>query len=160
MKLVRAALLALALAAPAQAQAVLTDAQVREFVSRQERAWNAGEVDRYFAPYAAGAVFTDQARTGKGEIVPYGRATLAQAKAQARRFFAKSKVNERGTIQRIEFAPDRRSARVISQAVSRVETGGRAQVTCIARVQTLVLAGARVSSTGQTDTLSRCRRQP
>jgi hypothetical protein len=63
-----------------------------------------------------------------------------------------------GTVQRIDFAPDGRSARVVSTAVSRTETAGKVQVSCIARVQTLVLARGRLTSTGQTDTLSRCRR--
>jgi hypothetical protein len=154
-----AAVLALALASTAQAQATLTEAQVRDFLVRQQRAWNAGDVDRYFALYAPTASFSDQARTPQGQIVPYGTSTLAQAKAQARRFFAKAKVTETGYVQRIDLAPDGRSARVFTSAVSRTDQAGKVQATCVARVQTLTLAAGRLRSTGQTDTLSRCPRQ-
>jgi hypothetical protein len=164
LRLAAAALLALlALPHPARAQAVLTEAalteaQVRNFLVRQQRAWNAGDVDRYFGLYAPDAVFTDQARTPQGEIVPYGKATLAQAKAQTRRFLAKAKVAETGYVRRIELLPDGRSARVATDAFSRTDQGGKVQTTCVARVQTLTLTGAHLRSAGQTDTLFRCPR--
>jgi len=161
-----AALLALALAAamPAHAQAQaqpggsLTEAAVRDFLVRQQRAWNAGEVDRYFALYAPDATFTDQARTPQGEIAPYGTSTLGQARAQTRKFLAAAKVRETGYVRRIELAPDRRSARVTTDAVSRTERAGKAQTTCVTRVQTLTLTGRGLRSSGQTDTLFRCPR--
>lgn len=158
MRLAAAALLALVLATTAEAQATLTQADVRDFLVRQQRAWNAGDMDRYFALYAPDAVFTDQARTPQGEIVPYGTSTLAQAKAQTRRFLAKAKVRETGYVRRIEIAPDGRSARVTTDAISRTDQAGKVQTTCVARVQTLTLAGARLRSSGQTDTLFRCPR--
>ena len=158
MKRAAAALFAAALATAAQAQAALSEAQVRDFLVRQQRAWNAGDVDRYFGLYAPDAVFTDQARTPQGDIVPYGTSSLTQARAQTRRFLAKSKVTETGYVRRIEIATDRRSARVTTDAYSRTEQAGTVRTTCVARVQTLTLAGSRLRSSGQTDTLFRCPR--
>ena len=88
---------ALLSAAPAWA-AGLTEAQVRAFVAQQERKWNAGELDAYFAAFRPDAVFTDQYRTPSGQIVPYGSSDLAKARAQSRKFRAQSKLAEKGEI--------------------------------------------------------------
>jgi hypothetical protein len=160
--LLAAALVALAAPVTAHAQAVppagLTDAAVRDFLLRQQRAWNAGDLDRYFALYAPDAVFADQARTPEGRIVPYGQATLAEARAQARRFLAKSKSTETGYVRRIEIAADGHSAQVHTDAYSRSEQDGRTRTACLSRVQTLTLAGSRLRSAGRTDSFHRCPR--
>ena len=152
---VLAALLCL-VAAPALAQGGrITDADVQAFVARQEQAWNAGDLDRYFAGFTADARFTDQAYVGDKPPVPYGTSTLAQAKAQARRTAARSR--ERAEVRRIEFAADGRSAKVTARVGSAVTSAGRTRRLCASRVQTLTLAAGRLRSTGQTDTYVNCR---
>lgn len=147
------AFLLLLAAAPALAQARLTEPQVRGFVARQEQLWNAGDQARYFAAFRPDARFTDQAYAGEGKPpVPYGTSTLAEARAQARRT-ATSKPHESGRVTVIAIAADGASARVEAVVFSTV----KARRLCAARVQTLVLAGGQLRSTGQTDTYIRCR---
>lgn len=143
----------LAAAAPAR----LTDADVRAFVARQERAWNTGDVAAWTGLFTPDARFTDQARSGR-EMVAYGTSTLAQARTQAARFFSQSQVRESGQVQRIEIQPDGRAARVVTRKVSRITSGGRVRLSCADSVQTLVLSGGRILSRGRTDTLYRCPR--
>src|ERR1700754_771726 len=152
---VRSIVLVLALlAGPVLAQARLTEADVRAFVGRQEQAWNAGALDRYFAAFTPDARFTDQAYVGDKPPVPYGTATLAQARAQARKSLHGAKPQEAGRILRIAIAADGRSARVDSTVASVVK--GRRL--CATRIQVLVLDRSRLRSRGQTDTFVRCRR--
>ena len=143
-----------ALAATAAAPA-LSEAQVRAFVARQERAWNAGDLPAYFAGFSPDAVFVDQARGNDNSIVPYGKATLAEARRQARRVAAKGRPSEAGQVLRVQLGPDGRSARVWSFEV--IRAAGR--TSCAERLQTLTLRGGRLVSTGQTDTIVRCRRR-
>ena len=152
----RLAVLLCLIAAPALAQSGrITDADVHAFVARQEQAWNAGDLDRYFAGFTADARFTDQAYVGDKPPVPYGTSTLAQAKAQARRKAARSR--ERAEVRRIEVAADGRSARVTARVGSAVTSAGRTRRLCASRVQTLTLTAGRLRSTGQTDTYVNCR---
>lgn len=148
---------ALLSAAPAWA-AGLTEAQVRAFVAQQERKWNAGELDAYFAAFRPDAVFTDQYRTPSGQIVPYGSSDLAKARAQSRKFRAQSKLAEKGEITKIALDADGRTAQVDARVVSRIQNAKGERVTCAERRQVLVLAGGQVRSKGQTDTFTRCRR--
>lgn len=150
------ATLALA-AAPAWA-ASLSEAQVRAFLAGQERAWNAGRLDAYFATFRPDARFTHQYRTPAGEVVPYGRSTLQEARAQNRRFRATSKVSETSQVLRIAVGADGRSAEVLSRVVSRIETANGVRITCAQRRQALALAGGRLRATAQTDTFMRCPR--
>lgn len=141
-------------AAPAR----LTDAEVRSYLSRQEQAWNAGRLDAWAALYTPDARFTDQARSNKNDIVSYGTSSLREAKAQSKRFRAKSKVRETGEVVRLQIAPDGRSASVVSRKVSRIEAAGRVRLSCADSAQTVVLQSGRILSRGQTDTLYRCPR--
>ena len=151
--------LLLAAAAASAAAAGLTDAQVRAFVAKQETAWNSGALPAYFAAYTPDAVFTDQYRTPAGQLVPYGKSTLAQARVQTRKSRAKSKVTERAEIVRIALSPDGRTADVTLRVSARIEGGqGAARTTCAERRQSLVLAAGAIRSRGQTDTFMRCRR--
>jgi hypothetical protein len=150
-------LAALAIVAPAAA-APLTEATVRAFLVQQERHWNAGDLGAYYAGFRPEAVFVDQYRTPGGQIVPYGRATLAQARAQTRKFRATSKVAERGQVLRLTLAPDGQAADVVSRVTSRIEGPKAARTTCAERRQRLVLAAGRLRSTGQTDTFMPCGR--
>lgn len=152
-----AALAALALAGPAGA-AALTDAQVRAFVQQQERDWNAGALGAYFAAFRPDAVFADQYRAPDGRLTPYGKSTLAQARAQTRKFRATSRLAERGEIVRIALAPDGRGAEVTTRVTSRLEGPSGARTTCAERRQSLVLAAGRLRSKGRTDTFMRCPR--
>lgn len=145
----------LLLASPATA-APLTELGVRGFVAERERAWNAADFGRYFAGFTPGARFTDQAYVGDKPPVPYGTASLAQARDQARRSGARSR--EIGRIQRIALAPGGQSARVDLMVVTTLTAAGKPRTLCASRVQTLIAADDRILSTGQTDTFSRCRR--
>jgi hypothetical protein len=129
---------------------------VRRFLQRQEAAWNAGRIDDYFAGFTADAVFVDQHVTPK-EVITYGRSTLPQARAAARRFLATSKSLERGSVRSIRIAPDGRTARVLGYEATTVTAGGRTRHVCANTDQTLVLAGGRILSKGQTDSIVRCR---
>lgn len=151
--LLAAALLA---ATPAWA-ASLTEAQVRAFVAQQERKWNAGELDAYFAAFRPEAVFTDQYRTPSGQVVPYGSSNLAKARTQSRKFRAQSTLTEKGEITKITLGADGRTAQVDSRVVSKIQTTKGQRVTCAERRQLLVLAAGQVRSKGQTDTFTRCK---
>ena len=146
-----------ALAQPRITDAPITEGAVRAFVARQEQAWNAGDLDRYFAGFTPDARFTDQAYVGDKPPVPYGTSTLAQARAQARRAAARGHTREAGEVRRIEIAADGASARVTSRVGSAVTTAGKVRRLCASRVQTLVLARDRLRSTGQVDTYVNCR---
>jgi len=144
------------LATPAQAQPAITDAQVRAFVTRQEAAWNAGDLDRYFAGFTPQARFTDQAYVGDKPPVPYGTSTLAQAQAQARKALARARSREAGQVTKIHIAANGRSAQVVSNVASTVDSGGKVRHLCAYRGQALVLSGGRLLSNGQTDTFFKC----
>ena len=154
----RALFLALLLATPAMAAAPrLSEPQIRAFVERQSRAWNAGDLAAYFATFTPEARFTDQALGNDNKIVPYGVSTWAQARVQSRKTLAKSKVRETSTVSAVTIAPDGRSARVTARTVSDIATGGAARRVCAVRVETVALTSAGLRATGQTDTIVRCR---
>jgi len=144
----------LLLATPALAQATLTDAAVRAFVARQEAAWNAGALDRYFGGFTPEARFTDQAYVGDKPPVPYGTSTLAEARAQSRR--TKGASHETGRVVSLRIAADGRSAQVVTRIEAMIRTDGKTRRLCASRGQALVLRGGRILSTGQTDTFFKC----
>ena len=150
--------LVFAIAAPALAAPPrLTEPQVRAFVERQSHAWNAADLSAYFATFSPEARFTDQALSNENKVVPYGVSTLAQARAQTRKTLAKSKVREAYSVSAVAIAPDGRSARVTANTVSEINTGATKRRVCALRVQSLALTPAGLRSTGQTDTIVRCR---
>jgi uncharacterized protein (TIGR02246 family) len=140
-------------AAPAR----LTEAEVRAFVARQEKAWNAGDVAGFFGLATPDASYTDQARAKDGRVVPYGTSNLAQARAQASRFFARSRTRETITLRAVQIAPDGRSARIEAHEDAVITSPGRRRHICAETVQTVVLTRAGLRSKGQTDTLAPCR---
>lgn len=144
------------LATPALAQPAITDAQVRAFVARQEAAWNAGDLDRYFAGFTPQARFTDQAYVGDKPPVPYGTSTLSEARAQARKALARTRRREAGRVTGLRIGADGRSAQVVSNVASTVDSGGKVRHLCAYRGQALVLRGGRLLSNGQTDTFFKC----
>lgn len=150
-------LLLVLLAGPALAAAGITDDAVRAFVARQERAWNGGEVDAYFAAFTPQARFTDQAYVGDKPPVPYGTSTRAEAKAQAKKALAEGKSREAAKVTRIEIAPDGQSAKVTLSVGSIVESGGRSRRLCASRTLRLVLQAGALKGGDQTDTYVRCR---
>jgi hypothetical protein len=152
------ALLLVLIAGPACAQAPITEVTARAFVARQEAAWNAGQLDRYFAGFTPGARFTDQAYVGDKPPVPYGTSTLAEARTQAAQAFNRSKIREVGQVTRVRIAADGRSARVVSSLTSTIETKGKVRRLCAYRGQALVLQGGRLLSNGKTDTFFKCSR--
>lgn len=143
-------------ASPAYA-AGLTEAQARDFAKRQESAWNARDLTGFFAMFTPDAVFIDQTRTPKGELIPYGQSDLAKAKTQARKFLATATSVERGVIDTVVIAPGGASAKLTGREISTIQTGGRTRKVCANTEQTLVLRGGAVRSKGQTDTVTRCR---
>ncbi|RAK64404.1 hypothetical protein [Phenylobacterium kunshanense] len=144
-------------AMPAAAQ--IREADVRAFVARQEAAWNASQLDRYFASFTADATFTDQAYVGDKPPVPYGASTLDQARANARKAFAGTPTpREAGRVLRVEMAPDGRSGRVVSVVGSTVWDQGRARRLCATRVQALIETNAGLRAVSRTDTYVKCRR--
>jgi len=156
---VRALLLALLIAGPAAAAPVrLAEPQVRAFMERQSRAWNAGDLTAYFATFTADAHFTDQALGNDNRIVPYGVSTVAQARTQAGKTLAKSKVRETTVVTAVSIAPDGRSARVTAKTGSQIAAAGAPpRQVCAVRVATVALTPAGLRTTGQTDTIVRCR---
>jgi hypothetical protein len=152
--------LLIAVLAPCIAQAAparLTEADLRAFVARQEKAWNAGDVAGFFALATPDASYTDQGRAKDGRVVPYGTSTLAQARAQATRTFAKSRIREVATIRAVQIAPDGRSARIEGHEDAVLTSPGRTRRICADTLQTVVLTRADIRSKGQTDTLIACR---
>lgn len=155
----RLALLLLVLLASA-AQAApgrLSEAEVRSFVARQSKAWNAGDLGAYFALFTADARFADQARAKDGRVVPYGTSTVAEARAQARRSFATTRVREATVIRQVQIAPDGRSAKVTAATDTTLTTGPRVRRLCAGRTMTLVAGPGGLRSKGQTDTIAPCR---
>jgi hypothetical protein len=126
-------------------------------VARQERAWNAGDVPGFFALAAPDATFTDQARAKDGRVVVYGTSTVAEARAQAAKFFARSHTRETVTVRSVQIAPDGRSARVAGHEDALLESAGRTRHLCAETLQTVVLTPAGLRSKGQTDTVTPCR---
>jgi len=155
-----AALLLLACVGTAVAQGRLTEAGVRDLVARQERAWNAGDLDAWAATYAPGAVFTDQALGSNNRIVPYGASPLPDALAQARRTLKRSKVEESVRIRRVSISADGRGAAAMADVRTRIETKGAVRWSCAERLESMALVRGRLKAVRQTDTLVRCRRAP
>lgn len=156
----RVILLALALAAPGlswAAAARLTEPEVRAFVERQSRAWNARELSAYFATFTPKATFTDRGRAKDGRVVPYGTSTLAEAERQTRRSLGRSKVRETTTVRTIRLAPDGRSAQVASDELTLITEDGHVRKVCGEREQTVVATPRGPRSTGQVDTIFECR---
>jgi len=152
--LVVLALAATALASPGK----LTEPAVRAFLAKQEAAWNAEDARGWAALFTPDARFVDQALGSDNKVVVNGASTLAQATAQAQRFFAKSSFRETAEVKRIEIAPDGRSARVLAMETIRIEQPDRpARTLCTETQHDLVFAGGGVRSRGQTDTAVRCR---
>ena len=153
------ALLVLLATAAHAAPARLTDADVRAFVARQETAWNAKDARAWAAHFTPDARFVDQARGSDNSLVPNGTSTLAEAAAQAKRFFAKATFRETAEVLRVEIAPDGCAARVSARETIRIEAarGLPPRILCTETEHTLVLQGGRILSRGQTDTAVRCR---
>jgi hypothetical protein len=145
------------IAAPALAAPRITDPAVRAFVARQERAWNAGELDIYFAAFTPQARFTDQAYVGDKPPVLYGVSTRAEAKAQAKKARARGGSREAARIGRIAIAADGQSATVRMIVGSHVVQGGRARRMCASRTLDITLKGGVLKGGDQTDTYVKCR---
>lgn len=154
----RPLILILALAAgPAAAQAPITEAEARAFVARQERLWNAGDLDGYFAGFARNATFTDQAYVGDKPPVPYGTSTRDEAERLARRAGARGRSTQTGRVLRVEIAPDGGSARVVLAVGSTVPDGSRVRRLCAARYVTLVRDEGALRASAQVDSYVKCR---
>jgi hypothetical protein len=160
MRLGPLALLAVVAATGAQAaKPELTEASARAFVALQDEAWNDRLAVAFAATFTPDAVFVDQAVGSDGKLIPNGRSTLAEATAQARRFFARSRFHQTTVVGGVTLAPDGRSAHVLAKTTTRIERPGQPPRTfCALSEQTLVLVQGRLLSRGQTDTDVRCPR--
>ena len=152
---VASALLALLASAAQAAPARLTESQVRGFVERQSKAWNAGQLPAYFALFTPDARFVERGRAKDGRVVPYGTSTLAEARRQARRNPARTQ--ETTTVRQVLIAPDGRSAQAASSEVLLITEAGRTRRLCGERTQTIVATPHGLRSTGEVDTLFECR---
>lgn len=151
------AAVALALAAPAWSQAPISEADARRLVADQEAAWNAGRLDRYFATFTPDATFTDQAYVGDKPPIPYGTVRLTEARANARRVFARKPwPAEAARVLRIERPADG-SVRVVAVVGSTVWENAKPRRLCATRVLVLVQAGEALRARSRTDTFVRCR---
>jgi hypothetical protein len=142
------ALVLLTAAAPSR----LTEPQVRAFVARQSAAWNARDLAGWGATFTSDARFTDQALANSNTIVPYGSSSLAQARTQVRKSFAKGPPGEVLVIDSVTLAPDGRGARVSAHVVSQSPS----QRVCAQRIETVALTPGGPRATAQTDTIVRC----
>lgn len=143
---------------PAAAQGPLTDAAARSFLARQERLWNAGDLDAYFATFTPDARFSDKGASNQGGYVDYGSSSLAQAKATSARLLARSKVRETSRVIRIEPAANGRAATVTAEETTRIETAGKVRLVCARSLHQLRVTSAGLRSAGQTDYIRRCPR--
>jgi hypothetical protein len=125
-------------------------------VERQDAAWNRGDLTTYFKTFTANARFIAQARTPSGQLVPYGASTVTQARAQARRFMAKSRGVDRTIIASIQISADARRATVLGRKLSLVTSAGRTRRICSEVAQIIDLEHGRPMSGGQTETLVAC----
>ena len=141
MRLVLPVILAAVATAAVAGESRLTEPAVRAFVARQEAAWTGRDARAFAATFTPDAVFVDQARNSNGGVTANGSSTLPQAVAQARRFFASSKFQETAVVDRVEIAPDGRSALVSGHETTRIEAPGHpARTLCAETAQTVVLA--------------------
>jgi hypothetical protein len=151
-------LLALAFATAAQAAAArLTEPEVRAFVARQSKAWNAGHLATFFGLFTPEATFRDQALASDNKIYPYGTSTLAQARARSRQALKGHRVQEVTTVRSIAIAADGRSAKVAADVVTTIGGPGGPRRSCARREQVVTATAAGLRSTGETDTVVRCR---
>jgi uncharacterized protein (TIGR02246 family) len=146
------------LGGPAIASPTLAEPAVRAFLARQDRAWSKGDLAGYFATFAPDAVFVDQAQNPRGGVLPYGRSTLAEAHAQARRSLKGATARQETVIERLQVATDGRSARVVTRDTSAIQNGGHVRRACGVGEQTLTVSGGRLVSHGLTETAVRCPR--
>jgi hypothetical protein len=149
--------LALIATAAQAAPARLTEAEARGFVERQSKAWNAGDLSAYFALFTPDARFRDQALASDNKVYPYGTSTLAEAKARSRHAFDHGRIQETTTVRSVALAPDGRSAKIEADVVSVIPDKAGARRSCARREQVVVATPAGLRSTGETDTVVRCR---
>lgn len=145
---------ALAAATAVQAgPARLTEPEVRAFVARQSKAWNAGELSAYFDLFTADARFRDQALGSDNKVYPYGTSTLDEARTRSAHALKGQRVQETTTIRSIALAHDGRSAKIEADVVTAIGT----RRSCARREQVVVATPKGPRSTGETDTVVRCR---
>lgn len=139
----------------ALAAAPIAESDLRAFVARQERAWNAGDLPAYFAAFAPGAVFADKAANGP-ELITYGTSSVAEARANSRKLLARSKVRATGQVLTVNIGPG--WAKVLTRVTTRIETEGRVRSVCADRVQEIRPTRDGLKSFRQTDYIRRCPR--
>lgn len=147
-------------AAPAAAQAPITEAEVRTLAVRQVQALNAGELAAYFATFAPQARFAQQALGSDNRIVPYGASTREEARAQLAKALAGTAIRETLDVRKVVISADGRGAALSAAVRTELTSGGRTRRSCAERLATFARVGGRLRALGQTDTLVRCRTAP
>lgn len=147
-------------AAPATVDAVplhrLRERAVRNFVDRQERLWVQRDFDGYFALAAPEAVFVTERRAADGTITSE-RETVPESRRAAEQAFATlDGFSETSFVDRVEIAPDGRSATVLGHEEAEVVRGAVRKRLCATTEQKLVLRKGHILSLGQTDRSRPC----
>lgn len=154
------AALAISLIATGVQAAPIAEKDVRALVERQREAWSRGDLDTYFATFAANARFTDQARGSDNAIVPYGSSSLAEARRNARRAFLKGRIVETVAIKAVAISKDGRGAAVVADVHTRLEGPQGVRQSCAERLEAFAQTSRGLRAVSQTDTLVRCKRAP
>jgi hypothetical protein len=154
------AALSLGVIATAAQAAPITQAEVRALVERQRQTWSRGDTAAYFATFAAGAVFTDQARGSDNAIVPYGSSNMPEARRNARRAFLKGRIVETIEIKAVAISADGRGAAIVGDVRTRLEGPQGVRWSCAERLEAFARLPEGLRAVRQTDTLVRCRRAP
>jgi hypothetical protein len=152
--------LAFTLTAAAAQAAPIAEKDVRALVECQRQAWSRGDLDAYFATFAASARFTDQARGSDNAIVPYGSSSVTEAHRNARRALLKGRIVETIAIKAVAISKDGRGAAVVADVHTRLEGPQGVRLSCAERLEAFVQTSRGLRAVSQTDTLVRCRRAP
>lgn len=139
-----------ALAAPAHPK--LDAAAIRAFAVAQNRAWNARDLDRFYALFDPRAQIVSIRKTPEGTTHRSVR-SIAADRARAERFFACTHaiIRETDRIEKIEIAPDGRHARVRVREETGMVQNGRPRMLHATTVQQLEWRNGRILSLGLTE---------
>ncbi len=134
----------------------LDEHAVREFAESERAAWIAHDYESYYRHAAPEATYVSVRWNTDGSITREQR-SREEARRAAEQYFLThpGKFSETDMIDRIEIAPDGLSARIVGQAVARIEKPGKDDVLRATTEEKLILRAGRIYSLGQIDTAVR-----
>jgi hypothetical protein len=154
---------ALALAA-ASARAApphrLTERAVRAFVARQEALWLRRDFAGFFALAAPEAVFTTERRGADGRVTSERRSVDESRRAAEHAFASIDMFRETAFVDRVDIAPDGRSARIFGHEEAEMVRAGTRRRLCADTEQAVIFRGGNILSLGQTDRVRSCETPP